>query len=51
MNYYIAVMAEKKPAEPPREVCDRCGSVDLWWRNCKLLCKQCHAIVKSCSDL
>jgi len=34
-----------------RDVCDICGSVDLWWRNCKLLCKHCHSIVKSCADL
>jgi hypothetical protein len=44
-------MAEKKPVEPTEEVCDWCGSTDLWWRNCKLLCKACHAIVKSCADL
>jgi len=37
-------------AEPP-ETCDWCGSTDLWWRNCKLLCKNCYAIVKSCADL
>lgn len=39
--------------EPPPEVerCDWCGSTDLWWRNCKLLCRSCSAIVKSCADL
>jgi uncharacterized membrane protein len=31
--------------------CDLCGSADLWWRNCKLLCRSCQAIVKSCADL
>jgi hypothetical protein len=44
-------MAETKPAEPTDDVCDWCGSTDLWWRNCKLICKSCHAIVKSCADL
>jgi hypothetical protein len=33
------------------ETCDWCGSTDLWWRNCKLLCRSCTAIVKSCADL
>jgi hypothetical protein len=40
--------------EPPRKVeeeCDVCGSTDVWWRNCKLLCRNCGAIVKSCADL
>ncbi len=37
-------------SEPP-EQCDWCGSTDLWWRNCKLLCRSCSAIVKSCADL
>ena len=33
------------------ERCDWCGSSDTWWRNCKLLCRSCGAIVKSCADL
>jgi hypothetical protein len=32
-------------------VCDVCGSTDVWWRNCKLLCRRCQSIVKSCGDL
>jgi hypothetical protein len=36
---------------PDVESCDWCGSTDLWWRNCKLLCRSCSAIVKSCADL
>jgi len=36
---------------PQSESCDRCGSEDTWWRNCKLLCRGCGAIVKSCADL
>jgi hypothetical protein len=39
------------PREPEPEACDVCGSADLFWRNCKLLCRQCKSIVKSCSDL
>jgi hypothetical protein len=39
------------PSETEPEVCDVCGSTDLWWRNCKLLCRRCHSIVKSCADL
>ena len=37
--------------EETAEQCDWCGSTDLWWRNCKLLCRTCSAIVKSCADL
>jgi hypothetical protein len=38
---------------PPasEESCDWCGSTDTWWRSCKLLCRRCGAIVKSCADL
>jgi hypothetical protein len=46
--------ARDKPDRPPKaeeEVCDVCGSTDLWWRNCKLLCRRCRSIVKSCADL
>lgn len=46
--------AESTPPAPVREAaeqCDWCGSIDLWWRNCKLLCRNCSAIVKSCADL
>jgi hypothetical protein len=39
------------PPAAPAESCDLCGSTDLWWRNCKLLCRNCQAIVKSCADL
>jgi hypothetical protein len=39
------------PREPVPDVCDVCGSTDVWWRNCKLLCRRCGSIVKSCADL
>jgi hypothetical protein len=39
------------PPETSEESCDLCGSTDLWWRNCKLLCRSCQGIVKSCADL
>lgn len=38
-------------AELANEVCDSCGSADTWWRSCKLLCRGCGGIVKSCADL
>jgi hypothetical protein len=44
-------MAETQPQQTTEDVCDLCGSADLWWRTCKLLCKRCRAIVKSCADL
>ena len=38
-------------AVTPDDECERCGATDLYWRNCKLICKNCRAIVKSCADL
>jgi hypothetical protein len=38
-------------AASPDETCDFCGSANTWWRSCKLLCRQCGQIVKSCADL
>ena len=38
-------------AELANEQCDHCGSSDTWWRLCKLLCRGCGGIVKSCADL
>ena len=39
------------PKETDEDACDVCGSTDVWWRNCKLLCRRCGSIVKSCADL
>jgi hypothetical protein len=33
------------------EVCDYCGSPHLEWRKCKLICRTCAQINKSCADL
>jgi len=38
-------------AAADEERCDWCGSSDTWWHNCKLLCRNCGAIAKSCADL
>jgi hypothetical protein len=45
-----------QPAQPNQvrhviEVCDHCGSPQLQWRKCKLICTNCHQINKSCADL
>ena len=55
---YVATPASDPPlAAAPHEPvvaaeqCDLCGSPDLWWRNCKLVCRNCRSIVKSCADL
>ncbi|MDE3053394.1 MAG: hypothetical protein KGL38_06575 [Gemmatimonadota bacterium] len=37
--------------EPPAETCDYCGSRDLAWIKCKLVCRNCRQINKSCADL
>jgi hypothetical protein len=51
----VPAAGDQLPPDVPRatelESCDWCGSTDLWWRNCKLLCRSCSAIVKSCADL
>jgi hypothetical protein len=44
----------RRPDADPRptdETCDICGSADTLWRNCKLLCRSCGGISKSCADL
>jgi hypothetical protein len=33
------------------EVCDVCGSSDIKPFKCKLVCQNCGAILKTCSDL
>jgi hypothetical protein len=33
------------------ESCDFCGSGQLEWRKCKLICADCKQINKSCADL
>lgn len=47
-------MTTPPPDEPPVEpddICEVCGSTEVVWRQCKLLCLNCGAIVKSCADL
>jgi hypothetical protein len=39
------------PPATPTETCDLCGSASVEWRSCKLICLNCRAIVRSCSDL
>jgi hypothetical protein len=33
------------------DVCDVCGSTDLLQIKCKVVCRNCGTILKSCSDL
>jgi hypothetical protein len=39
------------PGAQSAETCDYCGSTDLMWVKCKLICRACHQINKSCADL
>jgi len=39
------------PLPPVEEQCDHCASPDLHWVKCKLICRNCRQIVKSCADL
>jgi hypothetical protein len=36
---------------PEHPTCDYCGSTDLIWIQCKLMCRHCHQMNLSCSDL
>lgn len=38
-------------ASPSPESCDYCGSPQLEWRKCKLVCTNCRQINRSCADL
>ena len=49
-------MSEEIRREPRAESrepkgCDYCGSTDLEWIKCKLMCRNCRQIVMSCADL
>lgn len=43
-------MSDARP-EPEPPTCDHCGSDALRWVKCKLVCRNCRQIVKSCADL
>jgi hypothetical protein len=38
-------------ARRPDESCEICGSADTLWRNCKLVCRNCGGVTRSCADL
>jgi hypothetical protein len=42
---------DESPPPEPEDICEVCGSTDVVWRQCKLLCRNCGTIVKSCADL
>lgn len=42
---------ETSKKEAPPQVCDHCGSTAVEWVKCKLICRNCRQIVKSCADL
>jgi hypothetical protein len=39
------------PAPAPRDTCDVCGSAELYEIKCKVVCRNCRSIVRSCADL
>ncbi|HEV2180052.1 MAG TPA: hypothetical protein VGR59_07010 [Gemmatimonadaceae bacterium] len=41
----------RMPPAPELPSCDICGSTDLAWLRCKLICNQCHTILMTCGDL
>ena len=56
LGVVIAPAAGQAPEQPPgeepfAECCDYCGSAQLQWRKCKLICADCRQINKSCADL
>jgi hypothetical protein len=53
---WVPHAAVRNAARPPDghvagETCDYCGAAALAWRTCKLVCRNCGNIVKSCADL
>lgn len=36
---------------PETDVCDVCGSADIVEIKCKMMCRNCGTILRSCSDL
>jgi len=47
-----ALPAPPAPGPEARvESCDICGSTDLADLRCKVICRNCHTILKSCADL
>jgi len=36
---------------PAIEACDVCGSTDIQAFKCKLICRNCGAVLRTCSDL
>jgi hypothetical protein len=47
----IAPASSAPSTERVAESCDYCGSAQLEWRKCKLICTDCRQINKSCADL
>ena len=47
----VVIAPESTPAARAAEHCDYCGSEKLEWRKCKLVCRECRQINKSCADL
>ncbi|HUO51864.1 MAG TPA: hypothetical protein VMT93_05055 [Gemmatimonadaceae bacterium] len=43
-----APLKRAQPDDAPP--CELCGG-ETWWRNCKLLCKRCGTILRTCADL
>jgi hypothetical protein len=39
------------PAPSPRPACDVCGCDALYELKCKVVCRNCRSIVRSCADL
>jgi hypothetical protein len=42
---------DPSPAPAPRETCDVCGCDELYELRCKVVCRNCRSIVRSCADL
>lgn len=47
----MPAVSQPQGTEPEPERCDYCGSTDLVWVRCKLVCRNCKQINKSCADL
>jgi hypothetical protein len=39
------------PGDRAGEPCEICGAREVLWLRCKLICRNCQTILKTCADL
>ena len=44
-------ISDRSSLQQPDETCEICGSADLQEIRCKVVCRNCRTILRTCSDL